>query len=363
MISDVANHDLVGTVSPLIAQVDSIFQLFPSQSSTTAGDVDWVFWYITYLSILFWVVIVAAIVWFMFRYRRVKGVGPEHSPHHSTALELTWSVLPSFLLVLMFYWGFTGYEDMRTPPSNAYVINVTGQKWNWNFQYPNGHVDSDLYVPVDTPVRLVMTSTDVIHSMFIPAFRVKQDVVPGRYATTWFEATNTGEFHLFCAEYCGTDHSSMLATVYVHPKDEFPAVLAKISDIVGKYKDANEPLWKAGGELYVKRGCASCHSIDGSRRPDGGPSFLGSFGENREFTDGTTGVMDENYIRQSILEPQAKIRKTFRPVMPTFQGLLKDPEIMVIIEFIRHLKAPTADDKIEIEEFLKDPHPREAEEK
>jgi len=322
MISDAVNHGLVGAVSPLLAQIHSPFQMFPTQGSSTSSEVDWVFWFITDISILFWVMIVLAIVWFVFRYHRLKVAGPEHSPHHSTALELTWSVLPSFLLVLMFYWGFTGYEDMRTPPANAYVINVTAQKWNWNFQYPNGHTDSELYVPIDTPVRLVMTSNDVIHSMFIPAFRVKQDVVPGRYATTWFEATQTGEFHIFCAEYCGTGHSDMLSTVHVYPKDEFPALLAKISDIVQLYKDANEPPWKAGAELYIKRGCSSCHSIDGSRKQ--GPSYLGSFGEKREFTDGTKGVFDENYIRQSILEPQAKIRKTFQPVMPTFKGLLQD---------------------------------------
>ncbi len=362
MISEAANPVLVGSVSPLIAQIDSIFQLFPSQSSTTAADVDWVFWFITYISLIFWAGIVAAMAWFVFRYRRRDGVGPEHSPHHSTALELTWSVLPSFLLVLMFYWGFTGYENTRTPPANAYVINVTAQKWSWNFQYPNGHVDSDLHVPVDTPIRLVMSSKDVLHSFFVPAFRVKQDVVPGRYATTWFEAIETGEFHLFCAEYCGKDHSDMLAKVIVYPKDEFPAVLAKISDIVQMYKDANEPLWKAGAALYVKRGCSSCHTIDGTLKQNGGPSFLGAFGEEHKFTDGTTEEMNENYIRESILEPQAKIREPFRPIMPTFQGLLKDPEIGVIVDFIRHLKDPSADDKAEIEEFLKDPRPREAEE-
>lgn len=360
MISHAANLVTASTVSPLIAQVDSIWQLFPAQSSTTARDVDWVFWFITWISIAFWAAIVIAMVWFVFRYHRRRNDGPQHSPHHSTALELTWSVLPSFLLVLMFYWGFTGYENMKTPPSNTYVINVTGQKWNWNFQYPNGHIDSDLYVPANTPVELMMTSTDVIHSLFIPAFRVKQDVVPGRYATTWFEATSTGEYNLFCTEYCGTEHSDMLAKVFVYPEEEFPAVLAEISDIVGKYTKANEPLWKAGAELYVKRGCASCHTVDGTQKQ--GPTFLKSFGTMRDFTDGSKGEMDPNYIRESILEPQAKIRAGFQPVMPTFQGLLKDEEIGAIIDFLRHLQDPTPEEQQEIFAFLEDPRPREAEE-
>ncbi len=360
MTPDVIQHVPASTFTPLVAQIDSIYQLFPTRSSTVAGEVDWVFWFITVISLIFWAAIVAAMVWFVFRYRR-HGVGkPEHSPHHSTALELTWSVLPSFLLVLMFYWGYTGFENLRTSPTNSYRINVTGQKWNWSFQYPNGHIDSDLYVPVNTPVELVMTSTDVIHSLFIPSFRTKQDVVPGRYTTKWFEATRTGEFNIFCTEYCGTEHSDMLAKVYVVSEEEFPAKLAEISDVIGKYEKANEPMWKAGGELYIKRGCASCHTIDETIKK--GPSFKGNFGTSRDFTDGTSGVMDENYIRESILEPQAKIRKGFEPVMPTFQGLLKDPEITALIEFIRHVNAPSAADQAEIEAFLADPKPREAEE-
>ena len=343
----------------LLAQTDNLFQMFPDQRSTLAADVDWLFYFILWTCFVFWLIIVGCMVWFAYRYRRRPGVEPEPSPHHNTPLEVTWSVLPGFLLALMFYWGFTGYIDMRTPPAKAYEINVTGQKWVWNFQYPNGHIDSDLYVPANTPVRLVMSSTDVLHSLSIPAFRVKQDVVPGRYTELWFEATEPGEYQLFCTEYCGTDHSNMLSKVHVIAEDEFPAKLAEVSDIVKRF-----PIpWQAGAVLYLKRGCGSCHSVDGRDLDAGmkGPSFLRNYGQRRDFTDGTALEADENYVRQSILEPQAKIRRGYQPVMPTFQGLLKEPEINVIIAFLKQLQDPNDAELEEINAFLADPKPPEPE--
>ena len=207
---------------------------------------------------------------------------------------------------------------------------VEGQKWNWSFTYPNGYVDANLHVPVDRPVQLVMSSADVIHSLYVPVFRIKQDVVPGRYSKVWFEATEPGEYDLFCAEYCGTSHSDMLALVVVHPPGEFEAWLEQASNFLETMSPVD-----AGRKLFQVRGCMQCHSMDGSAKT--GPTLLGVFGRSENMANGTTLTVDENYIRESILEPNARVVAGFEPVMPTYQGRLKDAEIMAIIEY---LKAP-----------------------
>ncbi|MEX1310786.1 MAG: cytochrome c oxidase subunit II, partial [Candidatus Sulfomarinibacteraceae bacterium] len=204
----------------------------PPQVSTVAQGVDWLFNFILAISVFFFLLIVVAMVIFVIKYRHREGQGAEESPSHNMALELTWTVIPLILVVVIFVFGFKGYLDMSTPPSNAYEILVEGQKWNWSFTYPNGYIDSNLHVPVDRPIRLVMSSQDVIHSLYIPAFRVKMDVVPGRYAKAWFEATEPGEYDLFCAEYCGTSHSDMIAHVVVHPVGEFETWLEKASNFL-----------------------------------------------------------------------------------------------------------------------------------
>jgi len=253
------------------------------------------------------------------------------------ALELTWTVIPLILVVVIFVFGFKGYLDMSTPPANAYEILVEGQKWNWSFTYPNGYIDSNLHVPVDRPIRLVMGSQDVIHSLYIPAFRVKMDVVPGRYAKAWFEATEPGEYDLFCAEYCGTSHSDMIAHVVVHPVGEFETWLEKASNFLETMTPVD-----AGRKLFQVRGCQQCHSVDGSAKT--GPSMLGIFGRQENFVDGSTLAVDENYIRESILEPQAKIVAGYEPVMPTYQGRLSDPEIMAIIEYFKSLDGTSSEE-------------------
>ncbi len=267
---------------------------------------------------------------FVVRYRRREGVEPEPSPTHNTALELTWTVIPLLLVMVIFAWGFKAFLDMSTPPANAYEIQVTGQKWKWLFTYPNGYVDENLHVPVDEPVRLVMTSEDVIHSFYMPAFRMKQDVVPGRYTKVWFRATKAGEYQVFCAEYCGTGHSDMLAQVVVHE----PGGFEKWLDEVGNLFKTMPPV-EVGERLYRQRGCAQCHSIDGAASV--GPTFKGVFGHDQALKGGGSALVDENYIRESILEPQAKIVAGFEPVMPTFKGQLTDREITAIIEYIKTL--------------------------
>ncbi|RMG45024.1 MAG: cytochrome c oxidase subunit II [Acidobacteria bacterium] len=303
----------------------------PEQASDVAREVDFAFYFLTGVSAVFFVILVGATLWFMWRYRARPGREPEPSPSHNTALELTWSIIPAILLVMMFWYGFKGYMDMYVPPVDAYEINVEGQKWAWSFQYPNGYIDNELHLPAGRDVTLVLTSKDVIHSLYIPAFRVKRDAVPGRYNKVSFRAIKPGEYTLFCAEYCGTSHSDMLAKVVVHEPGDFERWLKRASDIVGRMPPA-----EAGELLYQKRGCKQCHSTDGS--PGVGPTFKGIMGRRRVLTDGSEVVVDENFIRESILYPQAKVAAGFDPVMPTFQGRLKDEEIDAIIAYLKTLK-------------------------
>ena len=302
----------------------------PPDASTTAHNVDWLFQFILGISVFFFLLIVAVMIFFVIRFRRRAGHAAEDSPSHNTALEITWTVIPVILVAVIFYFGFKGFIDMATPPGNAYEVQVEGQKWSWTFTYPNGYVDSNLHVPVDRPVILVMSSADVIHSLFIPAFRVKQDVVPGRYTKIWFEATEVGEFDIFCAEYCGTSHSDMLAKAVVHGPGGFETWLAEASNFLATMSPVD-----AGRKLVQVRGCFQCHTTDGTARI--GPSFKEVFGRSRALATGQKVVVDENYIRESILEPMAQVAAGYDPVMPTYQGRLKDDEILAIIEYMKSL--------------------------
>lgn len=302
----------------------------PGKGSTFAGEMDTVFYFIMWLCFIFFAIIVGFMVFFVWRYRRPKGVKAEKSPHHNQALEITWSIIPSILVLVIFYVGFRGYMNLATAPANAYEIQVTGQKWKWLFTYPNGYVDENLHVPINVPVRLITQSEDVIHSLFIPEFRVKDDVVPGRYGQLWFEATVAGEYEIFCAEYCGTSHSEMLAWAIVHPTGEFEIWLEDASNFLDKM-----PPHEAGALLYKQRGCQQCHSTDGVAGI--GPTFKSSWGRERAMRDGSSKKMDENYVRDSILNPQAELVAGFEPVMPTFKGRLKDKEITALIEFLKSL--------------------------
>ena len=302
----------------------------PAPGSTVAGEVDWLFYLLLWISLGFFALIVGLMLLFLIRYRRRKGRQAEPSPSHNMALELTWSVIPLILVIVIFYIGFQSFINMVTPPANAYEIYVTGQKWNWLFEYPNGYIDGNLHVPVSTPVKLILTSEDVIHSLFIPAFRVKKDAVPGRYNKTWFEAIQPGEYVVLCAEYCGTSHSDMIATCIVHETGEFEKWLEDASNFLDRVSPA-----EGGRILYKGRGCAQCHSVDGTAGI--GPSFKGIFGKSHVLRDGDSVIADENYIRESILEPQAKIVAGYEPVMPTYQGRLKDREVTAIIEYIKTL--------------------------
>ncbi len=302
----------------------------PRRASTTAADVDAAWAVVFWISVFFFFLITFLVVFFAIRYRGQRGIGPREYLKHNTPLEVTWSIIPLGIVIYLFYMGFTGYLNLVTPPENTYEVQVTAQKWNWLFTYPNGHINAELHVPVNQPVRLVMSSEDVLHSFYVPDFRVKQDVVPGRYTTLWFEATETGEMDIFCTEYCGTKHSNMLSKVVVHAPGEFESWLEEASDI---FKD--RPLWQVGELLYNQRGCKQCHSLDGSRGT--GPSFKNLWGTQHALQDGSQVTVDENYVRESILMPQAKLTAGYEPVMPTYQGRLKDKEITAIIEYLKTL--------------------------
>ena len=245
-----------------------------------------------------------------------------------------WTIIPSILLIVIFVYGFVVYKEMRTPPKDALEINVMGKQWLWQFKYNNGKTTlNELYVPEGRPVKLVMISDDVLHSLFVPAFRVKQDLVGGMYTYLWFTPTKTGTYDLFCTEYCGTGHSAMLGKVIVMNPEEYEKwekgekeekVVAEISPV------------ELGKQLFTQRGCNACHSIDGS--PLVGPSFKGVFGRKQTLQDGQEITVDENYTRESLSEPQAKIVKGFQPVMPSFKGMLSDEEISAIIAYLKTLK-------------------------
>jgi cytochrome c oxidase subunit 2 len=234
-------------------------------------------------------------------------------------------------VIVIFVWAFRVFLNINTPPANAYEVQVTGQKWKWLFTYPNGHVDQDLHVPVNTPVRLVMTSEDVIHGFFIPAFRLKHDVLPGRYVKLWFRAVKTGEFQIYCTQYCGTGHSDMWAKVIVHEPGGFESWLQAASNFLKTMSPA-----QAGEMLYRTRGCAQCHTVTGEAST--GPTWKGLFGRTVPLQGGGSVVADENYVRESILDPQAQVVAGFQPVMPTFKGRLSDQEISAIIAYIKTLK-------------------------
>jgi cytochrome c oxidase subunit II len=222
------------------------------------------------------------------------------------------------------------YYDQRTMPKDAMEISVTAQKWRWDFEYKNGKkASTEFYVPVGVPVRLLMTSVDVIHSFYVPSFRMKQDVVPGMYSNVWFQAKETGVFQLFCTEFCGTNHSAMLGKVHVVDRLEF-------DKWVGGDPDAKLPPAERGAKLYTNKQCNTCHSIDGSKII--GPTFKGIWGREEELSDGSKVKVDENYVMESMMNPQAKIVKGFPPSMPPFQGSLTVDETKAIIEFLKTVK-------------------------
>ena len=306
----------------------------PDNASTFTDDYDTLFMGIMWLSVIGTAGVVWAMIQFCVKYRatsREANEPAESQLDHSNALELAWSIPPLLIVLVLFVGGFKGMVDLTTPPADAYEIQVTGQKWKWLFTYPNGHTDDTLHVPKDKPVRMVINSVDVIHSLYLPSFRTKMDAVPGRYTQLWFKATKAGTSPIFCAEYCGTAHSDMITTVTVHDGEGFEDWLAEAEEQM-----ENKPPAELGELLYKQQGCATCHSIDGSAKT--GPTFKGLWGKDEKLADGKSVKVDENYIRESILEPQAKIVAGYSPAMPTYKGKLSDKKINGIIAYMKTLK-------------------------
>ncbi len=302
----------------------------PPQESTTAHEVDALFHFILYASIVLTILVTAAMVYFVWKYRRQSHADRPVDVHESKWLETSWIVVPTLLVLVVFFWGFRAYVGTAIPPSDAITINVKAQKWAWTFEYQNGIQGfGEIWVPVDTPVRLEMTSQDVLHSFYVPEFRIKHDVIPNRYAYVWFEAPEVGTYQVVCTEYCGTAHSNMGARIHVVDRDTYYAALR--GEIGNNEPQAPVDL---GEQLYTQRNCNTCHSVDGSAGV--GPSWQNIWGQPRPGSD--EGVVDDAYIAQSILAPQAYIVPGFENGnMPSYDGQLNEEQIAGLAAYIREV--------------------------
>ena len=310
----------------------SNFSLLPEQASTVAPQVDLLLYFLLGVSFFFATLIAGMILVFMVRYRRRPGGDHDPNAHGPLWLEAAWTAIPFAITMIMFFWGASLYATIRRPPDDSLVVDVVGKQWMWKLQHMEGRREiNELHIPIGRPVRLNMTSEDVIHSFYVPAFRVKQDAVPGRYSSLWFEATKAGEYHLFCAEYCGTLHSGMIGRIVAMEPAAFEAWLAG-----QQAGEANVPVAVAGENVFRAQGCGTCHRADGSGQ---GPSLAGAFGKAVKLANGDSLVVDEGYIRESILNPQAKVVEGYKPVMPTYQGLLSEEDVMRLIAYVKSLRA------------------------
>jgi len=304
------------------------FPLWPHRASTLAGNVDALFIFLLIVTGMMTVLVFGAIIYFAARYHRRPGVLAEQI-EGSTPLELTWSIIPLGVFMVIFLWGAVVYFQERTPPRDATEVYVVAKQWMWKLEHAEGQREiNELHVPVGQDVKLIMTSQDVIHSFYVPAFRIKQDVLPGRYTVEWFHPTKAGTYHLFCAEYCGTQHSGMIGSIVVMEPAQYEAWMSGGS---------SGPLSVAGEKIFAELGCATCHRMDTQGR---GPNLLGVFGKPVQLEDGRTVIADENYIRESILDPGAKVVQGFKPVMPTFQGLVSEEQLNALVAYVKSLSKP-----------------------
>ncbi len=304
-------------------------RLFPEEASTQAPATDTLFLILVIVSAAIITLVLSLVIAFSLRYRRGTGANRGSlRPLISRQFEIGWTAGTFFLALFLFWWS--GSTDLSTllPPRDAMEIHVVGKQWMWKTQHSNGAREINaLHVPVDEPVRLVMTSEDVIHSFYVPGFRIKRDVLPGRYTETWFHATKTGTFHLFCTQYCGTQHSRMIGEIVVMPKDDFSKWLTAQPHI------ADIP--KEGAALFASLGCAGCHEGNSNVHA---PPLQGVYGSRVQLSDGRAVTADDAYIRESILEPEKDVVAGFKPLMPSFEGLVGDDEILRLTAYIRSLK-------------------------
>jgi cytochrome c oxidase subunit 2 len=303
--------------------------LFPEQASTMASRVDNLYFFLLAVAIFFSLLIAGLIVYYATKYHRRRPDDIGVPVHGGMVLELTWTIVPFLITMVIFVWGASVYVAMARPPDETINVYVVGKQWMWKFQHLDGQREIDeLHVPVGRDVKLITTSEDVIHDFFVPAFRMKADVIPGRYVSLWFHATKPGRYHLFCAEYCGTRHSGMIGEIVVMEPAEYQTWLS------GGAQEGS--LASAGEKLFQDLACNTCHRPDAQGR---GPVLQGLFGKTVTLQSGETVAVDESYVRESILNPSAKVASGFQPIMPTFQGLVTEEQLLALVEYVKSLKA------------------------
>jgi len=304
-------------------------QILPTQASTMAPQVDALYFFLVALTAFFTLLISAFVVYAAIKYRRRSPDEVGKAIHGNLKLEITWTVIPLVIVLFIFGWSARLFFTMARPPAQTLDIYAVGKQWMWKFQHPDGHAEvNELHVPVGTSVRLTMTSQDVIHDVYIPDFRVKADVLPGQYTHLWFRATKPGRYHLFCAEYCGTNHSGMGGWVFVMERADYQKWLAGSA--------GQGTMAQAGERLFKDLSCITCHREDTTGR---GPTLVGLYGRAVNLDNGGSVEADEVYLRESIVNPRAKLVSGFQPIMPTFQGLVSEEGLLQLIEYIKSLKA------------------------
>jgi cytochrome c oxidase subunit 2 len=303
--------------------------LWPERASSFANNVDALYIFLIAVTGFFTLVIFVMIGVFAVKYKQRAG-GRATQIEGSYALEATWTLIPFGLFMMMFVWGAAVYMKEVQPPANAMDVFVVGKQWMWKTQHPEGVREiNQLHVPVGRDVKLTMISQDVLHSFYIPAFRVKHDVIPGRYTTLWFHPVKTGTYHLFCAEYCGTLHSGMIGEVVVMDPSDYAKWLSGGS--------AQDSMASTGEKLFQQLGCATCHRSDTQGR---GPNLAGVYGKQQLLDNGQTVPVDDNYVRESILNPGVKVVSGFKPIMPTFNGIVSEEQLLSLIAYVKSLGAP-----------------------
>ena len=303
--------------------------LFPEQASTLAPRVDNLYFFIVAVTAFFGIVTSVVVVWFAMKYRTEDPNAIGARITGSIPLELAWSIIPFVISIVIFVWATDVFMDIYRPPDQTLEIYATGKRWMWKFQHLDGKGEiNELHVPVGRAVKVTFTSEDVLHSLYFPSFRTKADAIPGRYSSVWFTATKTGESHIFCAEYCGTNHSGMIGKVYVMEPAAYQAWLSGVS--------GEGTLAQRGERLFNDLACNTCHLDDGKGR---GPSLINKFGSAEQLNNGQTVTVDDSYLRESILTPQQKIVAGYQPLMPTFQGMVNEESVMALIEYVKSKKA------------------------
>lgn len=305
----------------------------PTAATEIAARFDNLYGFLLISSAIACIIIIGGMIYFVVKYKRKSDNDKTAYITHNTFLEFLWSFIPLVIFLIIFGWGWWVYHDMRKMPKNALEIQVYGKQWAWEAEYKSGVKTANLIVvPIETDVKLILTSIDVIHSFYVPSFRIKQDAVPGRYTALSFRANKFGEFHIFCTEYCGTQHSGMLGTLKVVSQADFDKWLEEESQI------GSLPPIQRGEKIFQVKACAGCHSVTDTNVRVGPPLFQ-RFGVEHEYTDGTKLALDENHLRDSILNPNAHVVKGFQSgVMPAFQGQLSEVELSALIEYIKSLK-------------------------